>query len=375
MKILFALTYYRPYWTGLTQYAARVAEGLVKRGYEVRVICTQHEKKLPLKETINGVKVLRVPSIVQISRSPLSPLFVFKFAQLALESKAIIVYFPMAELIFLAMLAEIFKRKLFLVHNGDLVLPKGFLNRFLEKIFYVTTSWAIRLSDKVIILTEDYSRRSKLLSRFKSKWKVILPPCSIGSAPANLQNRFKTENNLMGKKLIGFCGRFVEEKGVDFLLEAIPKVLSKVPNAHFVFAGDYKIPYEKFWERIEPLVKKNKNHLALLGLIEDRMKLGAFYSSLDVLVLPSRTDCFPFAQVEALLSGTPIVCTDIPGARWVVKNTGMGLLVKPKSPSALARGIVEVLKNQRKYLRPEEEIRRIFNYKKSIDDFEKLIKN
>jgi len=49
-------------------------------------------------------------------------------------------------------------------------------------------------------------------------------------------------------------------------------------------------------------------------------------------VQPSRIDCFPSAQVEAMLLGTPVVCTNIPGARCVVRATKMGKLVEPRNP-------------------------------------------
>lgn len=375
MKILFVLTYYKPYWTGLTRYAARVAEGLAKRGHQVSVVCTQHDKALAKEELIEGVKVCRVPSISRISRSQLSPLFVFKAGQLIREADAIIVYFPLAEIILIALVAKTFRKKLFLVHNGDLVLPQGFVNRLLEKVFYLTTSWAIGLADKVIVLTEDYSEKSPLLSKFKNKWKVILAPCAIGNPSFKDKLEFRKKNKLINKKLIGFCGRFVEEKGADFLLEAIPRVVSEIPTAHFVFAGEYKISYENYWQKIQPLIKKYQKHITFLGLVEDRKKLGAFYSCLEVFVLPSRTDCFPVVQVEALLSGTPVVCADIPGARWVVKHTGMGLLAKPGNPRSLAEAIIKVMKNRSKYLRPRKEIEKIFAYEKSIGQFDRLVKN
>jgi len=111
----------------------------------------------------------------------------------------------------------------------------------------------------------------------------------------------------------------------------------------------------------------------MLGLITDPSRLANFYALSDVFALSSRTDCFPSTQVEAVLSGTPLVTTDIPGAREVVQVTRMGLLVPPRDPAGLARGILEVLKNRDRYVRPPAEIHDIFDLEKSVGEYEALL--
>jgi len=103
--------------------------------------------------------------------------------------------------------------------------------------------------------------------------------------------------------------------------------------------------------------------------------MANFYAMCDVVALPSRTDCFPSVQVEAMLSGTPVVATDIPGAREVVRVTGMGRLVTPREPAALAEGLIEVLRNREAYLKPTEQIRRTFDPDVSIRSYEALLES
>lgn len=375
MKVLFVLTYYRPHWTGLTQYAARLAEGLVQRGDEVEVVCIQHQKDLAKEEVVDGVRVVRLPSIFRISRTQIAPSFPLKLFELARKSEVVVAYLPLAEAILVAIIARILGRKLFLIHNGDLVLPARVTNRLLERIYYLTTGVAIRLSNAIIVQTKDYSSKSKLLSRFENKWRVILPLYTVGNATKKEVDSFKKEEGLEGKQLVGFSGRFVEEKGIESLLEVIPEVISKNPDAHFVFAGEYKVPYESSWGKIKALIEKKKSHLTLLGLVRSEKRLAVYYSALDVLVLPSRSDCFPSAQVEALLCGIPVVCTDVPGARWVVETTKMGLLVKPGDLTALANGIVKVLKSRKQYIKPKAEVERIFNYEETIGQYKELFES
>jgi len=375
MKILFVLTYYRPHWTGLSQYAARLAEGLAKRGHQVEVLCSQHDKKLSSYEEINKVKVFRVPFLFKFLRSVIMPKFPLELWKRARENEAVIVYLPLQEVLLIAIICKILGRKLFLVHNGDLVLPKdcGFFCRLVEKIYYWTTGLAIGWSEKIIVQTKDYADLSPLLNKFKEKWAIILPLYETMKVANKDIVEFKKKYSLPNKKLIGFSGRFVEEKGVDYLLKTIPLVVKRYPGVHFVFAGDYKIQYEKFWERIKNLVEENKKNLTLLGLIKDQKKVFTFYKSLDVYVQPSRTDCFPSSLVEAMLCGVPAVCTNIPGTRWSVLKTGMGEVVEPKNPEALAEGILKVLSNIEIYTKNSKNVRKIFDYQKTLDQYERLL--
>jgi len=376
MKILFVLTYYRPHWTGLTQYAARVAEGLAKRGHQVEVLCSQHDKRLPLAEEINKVKVSRLPFLFKFLRSVVMPKFPFELWKKVKENEVIVAYLPLQEVLLTAFFCKIQKKKLFLVHNGDLVLPRscGLFCRLTEKIYYWTTGLAIRWSERVLVQTKDYADHSPLLNKFKDKWAIILPLYETIKVAEKDIEEFKKKYSLPNKKLIGFSGRFVEEKGVDYLLKAIPLVVKKYPKVHFVFAGDYKIQYERFWEKIRGMIEENKKNITLLGLLKDKKEIFAFYKSLNIYVQPSRTDCFPSSLVEALLSGVPCVCSNIPGARWPVRQTGMGEIVKPKDPESLSKGILKVLSDREKYLRNSKKVKEIFDYKKTLVEYERLFR-
>ena len=163
----------------------------------------------------------------------------------------------------------------------------------------------------------------------------------------------------------------MEEKGFDFLLAAVPLIKQRVPNVHFVFAGETNVAYERFFETLKPTIA-GRDDLTLLGLIRDAQQLATFYALCDVFTLPSRTDCFALVQVEALLCGTPLVTADIPGARVVVQRTGMGRLVAPRDPHALADGIVAVLQHPECYQPDPARVAALFDLQASIGRYERM---
>ncbi len=61
MRILTALTYYRPHTSGLTIYAERLAKALVRRGHQVTVLTSRYDAALPAAEERDGIRILRVP--------------------------------------------------------------------------------------------------------------------------------------------------------------------------------------------------------------------------------------------------------------------------------------------------------------------------
>ncbi len=374
MKILFLVTYYRPHWTGLTQYAVRLAEGLADKKNKTEVLCVQHNKSLPRKEIINNVTVYREPYLFRFSRSIVAPFFLIKLLIRLLKNEVVVIYLPFLEVFPATLISKLFRKKVYLVHNGDLVLPSngGFTDRITERMFFLFTGESIKYSDGVIVQTLDYSRNSKLLSKFRKKWKLILPLYRTEEINANKSDDFKKRYNLKDKTLIGFSGRFVEEKGVDFLLDSIPMVLERIPNAHFVFAGEYKISYENYWEKINKKIAENRKYITLLGLVKSSKEIASFYKSLDVFVQPSRSDCFPSSLVEAQLYGIPAVVTDIPGARWIVKATKMGVVVSANNPSELAKGIIKIINNRKLYTRFGTNAKKIFNNQKTSLKYEKL---
>ena len=373
MRILMILTYYHPHWTGLTAYAKRLAEGLARRGHAVTVLTSRHEPQLPLEESIAGVRVVRLPVGARMSRGVVMPSFPAALWKQMREADVVQIHTPLMEAPLVTLYGRALRRPVVFTHHGDLVMPAGAVNRVIERSVTSLMRQALKMATRITVHSGDYARNSRFLSPFLYKLDAIYPPSDLPPPAKVAAAAWRRELGLEQRPVVGFAGRWVEEKGFDYLLQAIPRVRTVMPDAHFVYAGEPNIAYEDFYRKCEPYLQPVREHVTMLGLITDPQKLANFYALVDLFALPSRTDCFPSTQVEAVLSGTPLVTADIPGAREVVSVTRMGLLVPPRDAAGMARGILEVLANRHAYVRPPEEIHATFNLERSVTEYESLL--
>ncbi len=374
VKILAILSYYAPHWTGLTRHAQILAEELVARGHEVTVLCVRHEPSLAVEETLNGVRVVRVRPWARLSRGFIAPAFPASAAKWITWADVVQIHTPLPEAALVALLCRVIRRPLMMTHHGDVVMPHGAFNRFVEWSAGLVLKTAGRLADVVTTYSLDYAENSPLLRSFGGKLVAIPPPVPTPPEARDGTAKLQTRLRMEGGPVIGIAGRWVEEKGFDYLLKALPLLCEKFPGVQVVHAGGVDIAYERFFEQCRNLVEQHSGRLTFLGLLEDSHEMAAFYRMCDVFVLPSRSDMFALVQLEALLCGTPVVATDIPGARVVVRETGMGLLAPPRDADALACTITAVLNDRPRFLPDVRRVRALFGFEASVDKYEETLR-
>lgn len=376
MRILMALTYYHPHWTGLTAHAERLAEELVESGHEVTVLTAQFSKDLALSERHHGVDIVRLPTVGRLSRGMLMPSFPWVARRLIAAHDVVQVHTPMLEAALVVWLANRAGKPTLVTHHGDLVMPAGAFDQFVEHTVTALMRPSLRWAPAISSYSRDYAEHSAYLRPYLHKASYIYPPIEIPQPIPEQVAAWRRELGIEGRRVVGFAGRFVEEKGFDFLLQAVPAIQAQVPGCKFAFAGERNVVYEDFYGRWEHLIRRHEDDILFLGLLTDRQRLANFYGMCDLFTLPSRTDCFAIVQVEAMLCGTPVVASDIAGARVPVRETGMGRLVRARDPEALAAGIVEVLADPERYQRTPQQIREVFSTERTvaqyIEAFERL---
>jgi glycosyltransferase involved in cell wall biosynthesis len=135
------------------------------------------------------------------------------------------------------------------------------------------------------------------------------------------------------RPVVGCAARFEDQKRIDLLLQAA----ARLPAVHIVLVGDgsRRVALEQLATSLGI-----DERLTITGWKPDaRRDIAGF----DVFVLPSRDEAFPLTIVEAMLSSTPVVATDVGSVREAVIDGETGLLVPPGDVGALAAAIGRVL--------------------------------
>jgi glycosyltransferase involved in cell wall biosynthesis len=380
MRILVALTYYRPHVSGLTIYVERLAAGLAARGHEVTVLASRHEPGLARASVTDGVRVVRAPVAFRVGKGVVMPTYGRLARRLLRDHDVVSVHLPQLEAASLALRARAAGRPVTLTYHCDLQLPPGALNRFTDRVVASSSRVAAALADTIVAYTADYAASVPLLRRFADKVEVVPPPVVMPPADTAAVQAFRARHGLArdgsSGPTIGMAARFATEKGVDVLLDALPAVTQRYPDVEVLFAGPYEgiRGEEAYRARLLPRIQALGRRWRFLGQLDPVAEMPAFLSAIDCLAVPSvnSTESFGLVQVEAMLCGTPVVASALPGVREVIRTTGMGELAQPRDSAALADALARVLANPDGYSRRRDEIERHYDLEVTFGRYEEL---
>jgi glycosyltransferase involved in cell wall biosynthesis len=148
-------------------------------------------------------------------------------------------------------------------------------------------------------------------------------------------------------KMVLFCGYKNYEKGAISVLKAIPYIKNEIKEVYFVFIGPSTKAYNFELKNNNSIKKKyvlNFTPDNLSGYF-DKIKLTAFKES-DVYLMPSRSDAFGIAFLEAWASGKPVIGANMGATPEVIRDGVDGFLVEFDDPKDIAKKVVKLLKNK-----------------------------
>lgn len=366
MRILTILTYYRPHTSGLTIYAERLAKALALRGHQITIFTTQYQKGLQLREVQDGVQIIRVPVAFRVSKGVIAPSFGRTATKLVREHDVVHLHLPQFDAPGVALRARLMGKPTILTYHCDLSLPPGPFNFIVNQVVHKMNQLAANLSNCIVTYTQDYADNSVYLSRYRAKLKVIPPPVMLPTSNIGAVQSFASQHRTETRRpVIGMAARLAAEKGVEVLLNALPKILDAHPNAQVLFAGQYLdvLGEQDYFDWLMPTIRNYEQggHWQFLGVLTPE-QMASFYPNLDVLVVPSlnSTEAFGLVQIEAMMNGVACVASSLPGVRQPVTTTGMGKVVPIGDNDALADAILDILAHPHQYQADPVEIGRRF---------------
>lgn len=369
MKIAHVVSTYPPYKGGMGNVAASFVRGLEKKGHKVVVLTPDYQKA---RERYQFESVTRLKPVFKYGNSAFVPNL---YAHLK-DVDVIHLHYPFfggAETV------ARFKKNhpqipLVISYHMD-VEGAGLLKAFFQIYSKLWMPRILKSADIIIVSSMDYVEASKLFD--------VREYSNIIELPFGADEEFKS---LVDKPLspnlellfVGGLDKAHYFKGLSILLEAFAKLLqiekNTNPRLHIVGDGDLKEQYMALARSLGI-----SDSVIFEGRLSDE-KLIQSYQHADLTLLPSvdRSEAFGLVLLESMACGTPVIASNLPGVRSVVKEDETGLLVAPKSIDSLLEALQAMIKNPETRIMmgklASERVNEKYRWPKIIDTLEEIYK-
>ena len=343
MHILLITQNFPPEKGGIQTYSEELSKHFQKKGHQIEVIAPSKkgdkeiDSKFPFQvtriNTDNGLLVLPL-----LWRTPF-----------ILMNKKIDVIFNVqwqTALPFIIAKALGFKIKVVIAaHARELLFNTDKKNLF-SKIFSSYKKSILNRAD-LLLPVSDFTKELIVEAGVNSdKIRVVINGTNPDFFFPKDVSELKKSLNLSSKNIIFSLTRLIKRKGIDLVLESLPDVIKKVPNAHYVIGGSG--PEE---ENLKELVSKYElqDYVTFVGKIPDHL-INDFYNLCDVFVLPAVTEKlsvegFGIVFLEANACKKPVIGSNSGGIPSAILHKKTGLIVPESNPELLSKAIVEILRD------------------------------
>ena len=198
--------------------------------------------------------------------------------------------------------------------------------------------WVCRRARRVIAVSNAIRRRAIERDRVPPE-RVTVVPNAVAPAAAPDHSPPDLPDGLCGRPLVGVVARHQPEKDIQTFLKGAARVALRFPEARFPIVGDGPLrgELELFAERVGL-----SGRAFFLGFRSDA---SSIMRSLDVLVVPSRTEGSPLVTLEAMAAGVPVLASAVGGIPDQIRHESEGLLVPPGDPVALSDALLRLLED------------------------------
>ncbi|MEA3202048.1 MAG: hypothetical protein QOE90_3476 [Thermoplasmata archaeon] len=365
MKILQVNPYYAPYLGGQERHVQTLARKLKERGHEVVVLTSNYPKSAP-EETIEGIRVVRVPVYGRILRNPIAPGFarhkdLFAWADVVHVHNEHGLSANLA-----AYLGPRVKRPMVLTCHGQLKFLSPLADAFERGYSRSLGAWTLKRMARVIALSPTDAKYLDGLGVAPGKIRVVPNAIEFPPQPSPVDvEEFRKKHGLAGKEVILFVGPILARKAPDLLLAQLPRILAERPNVVAVLVGG-GADLDKMRARAREMGLER--HAIFTGRVSERDLYAAFHAA-NVLAVTSKSEGLPTVMLESLHLGLPMVASDLPAIQdWF---SDVALLRDPGSPAfadALCRLLADPAERERMRERGRAYVHERFGWDRTVED-------
>lgn len=224
------------------------------------------------------------------------------------------------------------------IHSTEYGRSKGIYNDY-QRMISSTERWLTREARRVICCS-GYMLKEIKKSLLVPDYKIDVIPNGINTSPFEVpydREAFRSRFVASGEKLVLYVGRFVREKGVDLLVEAVPKVLRNI-DARFVMVGEGYMK-DTLLKRVEEMGLAKKVYIS--GFL-DTETVRLLFRAADACVVPSLYEPFGIVALEAMAAGAPIVSTGVGGLGEILEDNISAVIAYPRANS-ISKAITKIL--------------------------------
>ena len=313
------------------------------------------------------VKIINIKNNIKKNESMLIKIIRYLIVQLKISFQLfkisanidVIMFYVGAKSYFMPiLLAKLLRKKTIVLATSP---ASSLFFEILEKIHY-------SLADQIVVESESVIMNHTVLNKYRKK-------ISIGARYVN--NRiFKIKTELKDKiNLVGYIGRFSQEKGVMNFVEAIPLILKEQGDVEFLIAGDGLL-----FDKIKGTLKNKKllHKVKMPGWVSHEDELPDYLNELKLLVLPSYLEGLPTIVLEAMACGAPVLATPVGGVPDVIKDGETGFILEDNSPECIAKNVIRALDNPRLDEiggNARKHIEQKYTYEAAVERYRKILNN
>jgi len=318
---------------GLQQVVVNICRTIDKEGFDILVLCLRDLGEFVPQVKQMGIKVLYLPQKKQGT-----DYFSFlKVAKIFRREKIDVIHTHNTQPFIDGSIAALLSGVKIIVHTDH-------ARAFPDKKRYMFAEWLMsHFAYKIVGVSEHTSQNLRKYEHISPRKIVTITNGIYGEAyKINLDNGKKRQELGINENgpIIGLCVRLTEQKGITYLLQAMPAIITKIPNITLIIAGD---GYLKDKLEEEAVSLKITGNVLFVG---PRLDIPELLKLFDLYVLPSLWEGLPMVILEAMAASCPIIATDVGGIKSSIQHGFNGSLVPPKSPEHLSSAIIQILKDE-----------------------------